>query len=47
MDDFYGDESSDSLKNDDHEELFHNEILSENDDLLLMDSFLREVFRKN
>lgn len=45
MDDYYNEEMADEVTRED-EDLFDREVVQGDDDLMLTDAFLKEVFRK-
>ena len=46
MEDYYQDEETDDVTRREDQELFEQEVIGEDEDLLLVDTLLSEVFRK-
>lgn len=47
MEDYYHDEVSDDVALREDQELFEQEVIGEDEDLLLVDTLLSEVFRRS
>jgi len=46
MEDYYQDEETDDVTRREDQELFEQEVIGEDEDLLLIDTLLSEVFRR-